>query len=375
MTSIRAVLTILATPFVIYATLLACYVANPTIVHWRGWELFDVFTFNGIYSRTINMVESGDSSRDYLIQRFKVRNTISVNEFGNRNACHDSTKQDAPGLLIVGDSQLFGSGSDDSETFPAQLCTQHHANAYNGARRHGLQLLRVNSLRFRSILFTTTERSPLAARFCDHATQMLLSNFDSKIDPDGFLLPAPSPSQRLKALKSAHAFLFDYLGSRLQIALKGAVSGLRAPDARIFFAAHRFEQSNDVVRREIECAKSLAQFFEPRGYSVGFMYFPAHQTVYGPESGLDVDSGTLTFIDKATEAFGRAGLRSMNSKSCLEAVKGGHSVNHIHDTHLNATGFAALARCAKSSPLYELVTGSGGRKPEGYRINGKATTP
>jgi hypothetical protein len=101
-----------------------------------------------------------------------------------------------------------------------------------------------------------------------------------------------------------------------------------------------------------------AAFFESRGFAVGFLYFPAEQTIYAKEEHLDVDDDTLSYIDKLTDRLSAAGLRTMNTKTCLNKAKLRESVAQMQDTHLNGNGLESLAECLGRSSLASLVIGT-----------------
>ena len=348
-------LTFFATPIIVYLVVFAIYLFNPLAFHFRAWEFFDIFVYTGVYGRHHHVIETGDSSRQFPIQRYAASNDVSVNEFGNRIACYDPSLAAKPRVLVLGDSQLFGSGTDDAGTFPSQLCRLYHANVYNGSRRHGLSLLRVESFRFDAILFTTAERYSLADQFCSPLVPFA-AEYDRKISERDIRMPDASPARLVKILGQANAYFNGYLKGRLNVLFNAILLGPLAPSGHIIMVPHRYLSVAAVVEREISCAKTLAAFFEVRGITVGFLYFPAHQTVYGQEADFVVDDDTASFIDRMSDGLAEAGLRTMNTKACLKEAKSRALVYQMHDTHLNADGYGRIAECLRRSNLLVLIT-------------------
>jgi hypothetical protein len=353
------VLRLLLIPLAIYAVLLGVYFARPTLFHFRAWELFDVLVMNGLHARSVDMVETGDSSRDYLFQRYLQRNRVSVDTLGNRVACYDDRPGARPRVLLLGDSQLFGSGTDDAGTFGAQMCRRTGAAIYNGGRQSGLDLLRVASMPFDAILFTVTEHSAFATRYCRKLDD-LAAQYDRKLGRDDLAITPVGPLQLTRALGGAVASVQGYLGSRIRRLMAWTHEASTAPDGHIIKYPHRHQPAARFIDSDLSCAQRLAAFFEPRGYQVGFLYFPAHQTIYGPESGMTIDADTLSYISLATERFRAAGLRTMDTRDCLMRAKAQALVVQMHDTHLSAAGYGALADCLGQSELAGLFRSDGG---------------
>ena len=346
--------TFAATPIIVFLLMFAIYLGNPLAFHFRAWEFFDIFVYNGFYGRQHHLIETGDSSRNYLFQRYSAANTVSVNEFGNRIACYDVNRTEKPRVLLVGDSQLFASGTDDGATFSAQLCRLYEANVYDGSRRNGLSLLRVESFRFDAILFTTTERHPLAAQYCPTLDQ-LAAEYDQKIPDRDIRLPRATLAGLYEVLTKGEKFFVGYMKSRLQALFTSILLGPVAPTRHIIIASHRYQPVEPVVANDIACAQKLSAFFEAKGLAVGFLYFPSHQTLYGKEADFAVDEDTASYIDRMSAKLAAAGLRTMNTKECLNKVKSRTLVYQIHDTHLNADGYRSLAECVGRSDLSALV--------------------
>ncbi len=129
---------------------------------------------------------------------------------------------------------------------------------------------------------------------------------------------------------------------------------MTAPEAHLIKFTHNRASAAGDVAKELACAKKLAAFFEPKGIKVGFLYFPAHQTIYGRDSGIEVSAETFNFLDEVYDSLRAANLRTINSKACLMRAKEHALVVQMHDTHLNANGYSAIADCLIASDLAEL---------------------
>ena len=354
MTAKAAVAAFVLIPSLLYSVMFSAYVLNPKAFHFRAWEFFDTFVYTGFAAGQQRMIESGDSAREFLIPRDTATNTITVNEFGNRVACYRAEHQSRPRVLALGDSQLFGSGTDDSGTFPAQLCKLYAANVYNGSRRHGLSLLRVATHPFDSVIFTTAEGGLLTDRYCNQLDRFV-AQFHEKIEPDTLRLPQRSMRELRRLVFGATKAARGYLAGRIKAFYSAMTLGPVAPYTHVIKYTHRFEALPQLVQAEVDCARRLATFFEGQGMKTGFLYFPAHQTMYGAEAGLLLDAETASFIDRATSALSAHGFRTLNTKACLNDAKRHTQIFQRHDSHLNAAGFLAIADCVERSDLFELV--------------------
>ncbi|MBL0319272.1 MAG: hypothetical protein IPP74_08295 [Alphaproteobacteria bacterium] len=337
-------------PLALYALVYSLYIAHPQHFHFRSWEFLPIFIFNGELDRSQIMPESGDSAREYLIQRYTQTNHISVNEYGNRVACFDKNQQIKPAVLLFGDSQMFGSGTDDSQTFPAQLCKNYHASIYNAARNHDLDLLRHPTYHFNAILFSITERDDFSTSYCSKLDE-IEAHYDEKLPEQSFYIPKATFKQNWLMLRHGHKFLMGYLRNRIKALFYGINHGFIAPDNQIIKFTHQRQDADGDIERETACAKRLVNFFHQKHINVGFLYFPAHQTLYGKDYHLSIDEGTYTFIDKISARFKQEGLLTFNSKQCLLDAKAKGLVYQMHDTHLNGFGYYHLAECLKHSPL------------------------
>jgi hypothetical protein len=354
MTARKTLLIFFATPVMLYYGAFLIYFLNPLALHFRAWEFFDLFVYSGVYGRQHQVYETGDSSRNFLVQRYGSLNTITVNEFGNRIACYNKENTTKPRVLILGDSQLFGSGSGDSETFSAQLCQRYDANIYDGSRRHGRSLLRVQSLKFDTVLITATERYLMSVYHCP-LLDKFAQDYDQEIPVSDAVLPHLTPSRLYQTVHKAHDFFESYLKARLGVLFSTPLRGPMAPNNHIDIARHQYVPVDDVVDREVNCLKKLTAFFETKGIAVGFLYFPAHQTLYAEELGFPAGHETLSFIDKMSDKLTSLGIPTMNTKVCLDEVKPQTLVYHKHDTHLNADGYRRIAECLGRSALAGLI--------------------
>jgi hypothetical protein len=342
---------VLATPCVVYSVICLIYVINPSLFYFRGWEYFDNLVYKGVVARHQLLGESGDAARDYLIQRYTSVNNITVNALGNRMACYDQSKKDRPAVLMLGESQLFGSGVDDADTLPALLCYELKANIYNGSRMHELDLLRVRQFHFSVIVFATAERAGLG-RYCAaiDAFEKVKSSPLEEADLDIRLAPV------IKIVFRSGVYLFQYMQARLG-ALLQVESGVTAPKGDLIIARHHYEAGDK--DREVACAVRLERFFADQGIKTGFVYFPAEQTLLSDRLGLQVDKITSQFIPDVIAAMKSQGLNALDARECLLERAAQVRVTQPHDTHLNPEGLRSMAQCVEKSGLRALFVGDG----------------
>lgn len=337
-----------------FSLVVAFYFARPQPFFFQAWEFFSLFVYEGYAERSQVFRESGDSARRYLFQRHVSENRVSVNALGNRTACYEDRLERRPRVLLIGDSQLFGSGTGDEGVFSSHLCRRYPAAVYNGARRHGLDLLAHPEWKFDAILFTLTERNTVAGR-CDPGFEKAVAGAASRRTAASYLLPAAGERRPwLEQFQAGLKHLHGFLSGRFKAF---ALGRWFPPERHLDIAAPHRVSRPDAVARNVECARRMAAHFGAQGIPIGFLVFPAHQTIYPAELGLQVDPATLGFIDELSRALDEAGIRSLNSRQCLAEASRRVGVYHPHDSHLNGAGFGALAACLAQSRLDELFRG------------------
>ncbi len=89
---------------------------------------------------------------------------------------------------------------------------------YNGSRRNGLDLLRVESMPFDNILFTATERFSLHGEYCGQFEEFTAS-YDRKISRDSLSIRHPGPARTVELVQGRANYLTKYLGTRLKMVL------------------------------------------------------------------------------------------------------------------------------------------------------------
>jgi hypothetical protein len=305
---------------------------SPSHMYFRSWEYFDDFVYPGFKEGRIVMRESGDSSRGYLFQRYKTKNEISVNEFGNRESFFgDSDQYD---VLAVGDSQLFGSGVSDRETFPSQLNLFSRYNVYNASRVNGFSILNSSEIRgqWKYIIISSTERNGFS-NFC----------IDSK-----FQLPKSNPIHLQRKTIFSYQYLIAYL-RRVQgwvdQKYSSIISGrILAPSDRIITTQHSFDEKN--FQADLNCVTVMDSEIREYGLTPIFLLFPSNQSLYPEDSPLLPNIFTLNYISQLSKVGSERGIALFDSIDCLRKSK--KVVSQTHDTHLNAAGYKALAVCMAS---------------------------
>jgi hypothetical protein len=346
MKALKFIALFIAFPIFGYGLIYALYMYKPEYFHYKANRLFIEERYA---EASIEMYESGDSARKYLIQRYVQKNRFSTNAYGSRTACYQEDGRKKPSVLALGDSQMLGSSTDDSGVFTSHLCKKTSASIFNAAVRgmsanYGLGFLRNKDMIFDVLLFTTTERAGFNKTYCssfDKFEQL----YDTPLKADEMIINSKDTDYTY--YRNIHNFVIGYLQSRMRAILDSVKYGLTAPEKNIIAFGHVFKDDviDGYINDEINCAKRLQKFFASKGFVVGFLYFPAHQTIYGTDVNLTPPPSTLNFIDTITEKFSKEGLKTFNSKSCLLVAKKREPVYQPHDSHLNHRGFEVLAEC------------------------------
>lgn len=336
---------ILLAPLFFFMAIYVLYLFKTELFYFRGWEYFDNLVYTKGSSHKIRLNESGDATRKYLIQRYNKFNIISTNDLGNRIACYDSKVKKPQSILMIGDSQLFGSGLDDSETLSRILCNKFNVNLYNASRKNQFNLLRIQEFNFDSIIIVSSERTGIK-RFCN-----LLKIYNHE----------PISKNKLKIKKKNifsffnhnRKYLSDYLQSRLDVLfnLKG---NTKAPIEFVFTVRHAHNQK--FIDQELDCAKKINSFMKNKKKNVAFIYIPSKQTLLSDQMNLRLDDLTENFISIVDVNMKKNKILSMDSKKCLIKKQNKNKVDiiQIHDSHLNAYGIKLLSECIEQSELKKL---------------------
>lgn len=332
----------------INAAIFSSYCVAPKLFFFRAWEYFNVLVYTGFEPHSDTFLESGDSARDFLFQRYLTATRVSINKYGNRRQFIDD--ETVPNILMLGDSQLFGSGVTDIDVITWILSEKTGVPVYNGARRHEINLLRHPLLRFRAVIFTATERESLHKNYCRRFGELKRILDASRLPLSHFLVGTLGFRNTAKAVRDSVWYVYGVIGGSLNKIL--GAHPLFAPAKRIIIDTHGGRDAA-FLSADVRCAQKLSNLFRSRGIATGFFYFPAYQTIYGKDVGLKVDSFTLDYIDLLTDALRKEGLLTFNSKACL-LNNGGANVYQMQDTHVNGFGHRLLANCMFASPMKQL---------------------
>ncbi len=338
---------ILFTPLFIFFGIILIYLLLPKLFFFRGWEFFDTYVYkqNSKLSYTLN--ESGDASRNYVFQKHLKNNQITINKYGNRVACYDP--EDKKSILILGDSQAFGSALSDEETLPKLMCNYYKdISIYNGARRHGILLNKAKDLQFNRILFTSAERFGFR-HYCN--TKNINNYLIKDISNKKFEL---RKIRYVSFLKKQIKYLNFYLQKRSEIILNPNYK-IYPPDDYILMVEHSY--SKDIKYKEIDCIKKLSELFTAKDYQVGFIYFPGKQTVLHRELHLSLNDETKNFIPKMTKLMNDTDIATFDTKKCLfiESKKSNIQIYNYHDTHLTIDGVKTLYSCLINSNINKIL--------------------
>jgi hypothetical protein len=306
---------------------------NPKFWYFRGYEFYSDWVYTGLAEPSITMSESGDSSREFLFDRISTTNQISLNKYGHRvSPCN------YPEVVALGDSQMFGSGLSDRQTFPFQLLAEGGPCIYNAGRHNTIDAFQIPELNFTSVLVTSTERDGFTW-YCDLQPE----SWDfSKSDSQSLQLQRVS-APRL-ALETAIERTISVVRGKVQnlLALR-----LQAPRSRLVKFQHSL--TPEAIKENVECVVRLNAVFAEHGLDASFLLFPAAQTIYPEDAPVQPDSVTLSFISSLSTELRLRGIRTIDSKDCLMGQQS--SMVQLHDTHLSPEGTKRLAHCVMSAQL------------------------
>jgi hypothetical protein len=364
------ILLVVSASVLINALLLATYRFDPYFFYFRAWEFFEKTIYAGHSQSRTQFREYGDSARNYLIQRYHQENRVTTNKYGNRVGFFEDEQR--ANVLFVGDSQLWGSDSDDRDTLTWVLAEKTGKPVYNGARKFGLAMLTHPHLRFDAIVFTIAERSDMS-RYCSEIPQiekgfthkepestfLLYRKLDESLGAellDGLRSVAQGirdiPAKGLSVPDAPDAFLIirGYLQRILRLVYE-IPDSLYAPSTRLTIATHVKTTSH--IKTDLACAVELTELLRRQNMKSAFMYFPGVQTIYGTEVGYIPDPVTLSFIDTMTAELRQSNIRTVNTRTCL-MDNNGVNVYQMHDTHVNGDGYKLLAECILRSDMADL---------------------
>jgi hypothetical protein len=327
MTKIRVLLLLIAPLTLVVSLIAMSWVLNKESWYFRGYEYYSDWVYPGLANPNIEMRESGDSAREYLFDSISKVNRITLNEYGDR-----TIPCSGPTVVGLGDSQMFGSGLDDRETFPYFVYELGGPCMYNAGRHSNLDALRNAETRTDSVIVTSTERDGFTW-YCEIPP----SDWDLTILPSENFILRRSFSIRASLQTGFHRTV-NVLRSKIQNAIALRIN---APSTRIIKFQHSFSQED--VSRNLECVEKMNQRFNAEGIRATYMLFPAAQTLFPKESPKEVDDFTLAFIPKLSELAHLRNIDMLDSRSCLKRTS---LVTHqLHDTHLSAHGMKVLAEC------------------------------
>lgn len=327
MRRLRTVALVLAPFAVVVISVCFSWMNDKTLWYFRGYEYYSDWVYTGLAESDVVMTESGDSSREYIFDRVSSRNTISLNEFGDRE-----TPCSSPTVVGLGDSQMFGSGLTDNETFPSYVYQLGGPCMYNAGRHSILDALRNPKVRAEKVLVTSTERDGFVW-YCDTPP----NDWNLSLAPPESFVLRQNFSLRV-AVKVAFDRTIHVLKSKVQNAIALRIN---APGERLIKYQHAFNEQ-DLVKN-LSCLEEMSVRFKQENIDATYMLFPAAQTLYPNSAPLDVDKFTLNFISSLSTRARQLGIQIIDSRMCL--IDSHEMTHQLHDTHLSAAGMKALAAC------------------------------
>jgi len=337
---------IIFTPLIIYILLIFLYLLFPKLFFFRSWEFFETYVYKQNKKLSFQIKESGDSSRDYIFQKYKSKNTITINKFGNRVACYDSQKKKS--VLVLGNSQTFGAGLSDNQTLPRLLCNKYQdTSIYNGSRKNTIHLTKAKNLNFNKILFISAERVGFRM-YCNASNLEYYTIRD--YENDAYTLKNLS---YFEFLKYQVKYLNNYLQSRSE-AILNPNKTISSPNEYILMMRH--SHSKEIKFQELDCIKRLDKLFRSNDYQVGFMYYPSKQTTLYNKLNIKLNDETINFIPKMTKLITEENIYTFDSKNCIDNKLRNDDIQvfNLHDTHLNFNGINILFNCLIKSEIGNL---------------------
>ncbi len=119
--------------YFLYGLSFIVLILKPEIFYWRAWEYFDDIGFRVPNKEKWIGYEFGEDSRPYLYSYgSKWKTKVSTDHEGYRSVPYGGDFS----ILVVGDSNIWGSHLSDEETIPWNLATQLGLSVFNGGRDH-----------------------------------------------------------------------------------------------------------------------------------------------------------------------------------------------------------------------------------------------
>ena len=133
--------------YVTYFFSFGLFIIKPSIFYWRAWEFFEELGFCIPQKLEWNGYEYGDASRRYIYSfHNKWTTQVSIDHEGFRSV---PFRSDSYPIVIVGDSNTWGSGFSDEETIPWIVAKKLAVPVFNGARKPFTLLKMINNPRIK----------------------------------------------------------------------------------------------------------------------------------------------------------------------------------------------------------------------------------
>ncbi|MGE0233094.1 MAG: hypothetical protein AB7O39_10980 [Flavobacteriaceae bacterium] len=311
------------------------YLSDPLAFYRREWEYFlDIGDHVPGHHRW-----SGNHTPDLAQKHFWLYQdprhvVVTTTEEGERV----SVPSDHYDVVVAGDSQLYGSGFNDNETFPWRLSEMlgrpvlnvARSDVYNGLRHPLAQDAGI-------VIFGRTERliTPRGLR-------------DALGEDTPVYRPVAKNNrtllQRLPEIPPRRYSLIPIAWARLQTLLRDARLEWRGDTDRPYiFLPHTmypadFDETVSIIER-------VSQKVERSGKRFFFMPIPAKQTLYGK-----ADPYTRDFLKKLVPALRARGVEVIDLLPALDAAKGRRNgtpdVYQPYDTHWSPYGASIAAGVA-----------------------------
>lgn len=128
------VLTLILGFYGFFLTSVGLFFYKPEVLYWRAWEFFEDFIYNSPNCQVLwENNEKGDfSHKCFLANQKKWKTKVSCDSDGFRSVPIHANQYP---VLVVGDSNTWGCGLSDHETFAWQLAEKLQTPIFNGGKR------------------------------------------------------------------------------------------------------------------------------------------------------------------------------------------------------------------------------------------------
>lgn len=311
------------------------YLADPHAFYRREWEFFlDIGDHVPGNNKWVGNHTPDLAQKHFWLYQDRRHVEVTTAEDGERV----SPPAERYDIVVTGDSQIYGSGFNDAETFPWQLAEALGRPVLNVSRSDMYNALNhPRAGEAGTVIFGRTERL-ITPRGLRDAVGEANARYRPQAVPDKTLL------QRLPSIPPRRYSLIPIAWARLGAMVRDTRLILAGDDERPYlFLPHTMHPSE--FDETVSLIAEIARKVESRGKRFVFMPIPAKQTLYARP-----DPFTRDFLGKLVPALEARGVEVIDLLPALEAAKGRKNgvpdVYQPYDTHWSPYGAAIAAEVA-----------------------------